>query len=68
MTIVVNGEPRTVADGVDVAAVVRALGQDPARPGSAVARNGEVVPRRAWAQTMLCDGDRLEVVHAVQGG
>jgi thiamine biosynthesis protein ThiS len=30
--------------------------------------NGEVVPRRLWAETVLNDGDQVEVVTAVQGG
>ena len=68
MIVVVNGASHAVAEGADVAAVVRALGQDPERPGTAVARNGEVVPRRAWTETPLREGDRLEVVRAVQGG
>jgi sulfur carrier protein len=34
----------------------------------AVERNGEIVPRSAHAQTMLSDGDELEIVVAVGGG
>lgn len=34
----------------------------------AVERNGEIVPRSAHAQTVLADGDRLEIVVAVGGG
>jgi sulfur carrier protein len=36
--------------------------------GIAVAVNGEVVPRTAWAGTPLRDGDRVEVLSATQGG
>jgi sulfur carrier protein len=36
--------------------------------GVAAAVNGEVVPRSSWAGTVLRDGDRVEVVTAVQGG
>ena len=68
MNILVNGQVQAIADDADVVAVVRALGQDPDRPGTAVARNGEVVPRRSWHATRLQEGDRLEVVRAVQGG
>jgi sulfur carrier protein len=42
----------------------RGTGQD----GVAVAVNDEVVPRRAWSATALADGDRVEVLTAVQGG
>jgi sulfur carrier protein len=34
----------------------------------AVERNGEIVPRSAHANTVVADGDRLEVVVAVGGG
>ena len=34
----------------------------------AVERNGEIVPRSAYAQTMIVPGDRLEIVVAVGGG
>jgi sulfur carrier protein len=33
-----------------------------------VERNGEPVPRRETAATILTDGDRLELVRAVAGG
>lgn len=66
MTVTVNGEPRELAEGSLVAAVVATLGAD--RSGTAVAVNDEVVPRSAWASRALVDGDRLEVLTAVQGG
>ncbi len=68
MTVVVNGRDRALDDGATVAALVRDLGRDPAMPGVAVARNGEVVPRRSWETTGLADGDRVEVLDAVGGG
>jgi sulfur carrier protein len=34
----------------------------------AVAVNGEVLSRDAWAQTELRDGDAIEIVRAVGGG
>ena len=34
----------------------------------AVERNGEIVPKSAHAETMIGDGDRLEIVVAVGGG
>lgn len=36
--------------------------------GIAVAVNGAVVARSAWSQTVLLDGDRIDIVTAVQGG
>ena len=63
----VNGERRSVAVA-DVRGLVALLGLDPAGRGLAVARNGEVVPRSAWATTRLLPDDRIEIVGAVQGG
>ncbi|MGB8339179.1 MAG: sulfur carrier protein ThiS [Burkholderiales bacterium] len=34
----------------------------------AVERNGEIVPRSRFADEVLCDGDKLEIVVAVGGG
>jgi sulfur carrier protein len=34
----------------------------------AIEQNGEIVPRGLYAETMLQDGDRLEIVGAVGGG
>ena len=66
MTILVNGEPRAVEPGTAVHAVVDAL--QAAGKGTAVAVNGEVVPRSSWAERELAEGDRVEVLRAVSGG
>lgn len=36
--------------------------------GIAVAVNGEVVPRGAWPEREVQNGDDIEIVRAVQGG
>jgi sulfur carrier protein len=64
--ITVNGQPREVAAGTTLAAVVASLTR--AGSGVAAAVNDEVVPRRAWPSRRLGDGDRVEVLTAVQGG
>jgi sulfur carrier protein len=61
-----NGEPRELAEGSTVVQAVAAL--TAAASGVAAAVNGDVVPRGAWAATLLRDGDQVEVVTAVQGG
>ncbi len=66
MTVTVNGQRRTVHDGHTVSDIVAELA--PAPSGVAVAVNGEVVPRGAWDFTALREGDRVEVLTAVQGG
>lgn len=66
VTVTVNGLARDLPPGTPVTAVVAELAA-PER-GTAVAVNGEVVPRASWADTALHDGDRIEVLTAVQGG
>lgn len=68
MRIVVNGSPRDVADDATVGALVVALGRDTEGRGVAVAVNDEVVPRDRWDGQRLSEGDRVEIVGAVQGG
>lgn len=66
LSVSVNGESRTVEVGSTVADVVAVLSGG--GRGVAVARNGEVVPRREWADTPLRDDDLIEVLTAAQGG
>ncbi len=61
----INGEERTVRART-VAELVNELGLDGRM--IAVERNLEVVPKSAYAQTRLVDGDRLEIVHMIGGG
>lgn len=62
MDVVINGEARSVAPGTTVSELL----SEPA--GHAVALNGGVVPRADHADTVLRDGDVVEIVTAVQGG
>ncbi|MCZ9354485.1 sulfur carrier protein ThiS [Streptomyces mutabilis] len=66
MNISVNGEPREVAPGTVLDTVVGTLTTAPS--GVAAALNETVVPRARWSATALADGDRVEVLTAVQGG
>jgi sulfur carrier protein len=68
MTVELNGERVELGAEATVATVVERLGGEPARRGVAVAVDGEVVPRSAWKRTTLADGQRVEVVGAIQGG
>ncbi len=68
MTVIVNGAPTALAAEATVASLLVRLGHPPAGAGIAVAVNGEVVPRAAWATTRLREADRVEVLGAVQGG
>jgi len=66
MTVSVNGEPCELPAGTTLDRLVATLTQ--AHSGVAAALNETVVPRGAWPATPLGDGDRVEVLTAVQGG
>lgn len=66
MDIIVNGEPRQVADGMTAAQLVEAMGLAGQRVAMEV--NLEIVPRSTYPEHRLQAGDRVEIVHAVGGG
>lgn len=66
MIVTVNGEPRPLDPGSAVGTAVESVGAG--GTGTAVAVNGEVVPRSEWSQRTLADGDSVEVLSAVPGG
>lgn len=66
MEIILNGEPRDVADGLSAAGLVELLGLAGRRYAMEI--NGELVPRGAQAGRGLTPGDRVEIVQAVGGG
>jgi sulfur carrier protein len=68
IVVVLNGERRELPDGATLAAAVRDAGVIQTGRGVAVALDGEVVPRGEWARTEVCQGQQVDVVHAVQGG
>jgi sulfur carrier protein len=68
MTIWLNGEQAELRPGASVAQAVAAAGAPTDGRGVAAAVDGEVIPRDRWQQTELAEGQRVEVVQAVQGG
>ena len=66
LSIILNGESRTVRAGMTIADLAADIGLDPRKV--AVERNLEIVPRSTLAEVALADGDRLEIVHFVGGG
>jgi sulfur carrier protein len=69
MKLQINGELRDFGDTPSpftLAAILGILGIKADRV--AVELNHDIVPRDRWAETVLHDGDRLEVVHFVGGG
>ncbi len=66
ISITLNGDPRRVAPGASIAALLAELELDAGKV--AVERNLEIVPRSTFGSVALADGDRLEIVHFVGGG
>ncbi|MFE5665067.1 sulfur carrier protein ThiS [Streptomyces niveus] len=66
ISVSVNGTARVLAGPVTLDVLVATL--TPAPSGVAAALNETVVPRGRWSATTLSDGDRVEVLTAVQGG
>jgi len=64
--LTLNGEPRRLPVGATVLDLLAAVGRDPRTV--AIERNGEIVRRAEYGETRLGAGDRLEMVHFVQGG
>ena len=64
--IIVNGEEFEIASGSSVAELVEEHGLDRSRV--AVELNGEIVPRGTFDDTLLHNGDKVEIVHFVGGG
>jgi sulfur carrier protein len=63
----INGQDEILSVST-VAALLEEKSVDVAQRGVAVALNGTVVPRAAWAETPLKAGDVVEIVRARQGG
>jgi thiazole synthase len=66
MTITLNGDPRRIAPGTSIAALLAEL--DLPAEKVAVERNLAIVPRSTFGQVQLAEGDALEIVHFVGGG
>jgi thiamine biosynthesis protein ThiS len=66
LQLTLNGDPYELPAGSTLLDLVAKLGRDPRTV--AIERNGELVPRAQFGAAALAAGDRLEVVHFVQGG
>jgi thiamine biosynthesis protein ThiS len=71
MKLQINGEARTFEDPAPpaqftLAALIESLNMKSDRV--AIELNREIAPRDRWTQTILKDGDHLEIVHFVGGG
>ena len=66
MEVLVNGEPRAVAEGETILGLLRNLGLDPSRV--AVELDRRIVKQPHWGTTVLRAGAQLEIVQFVGGG
>ncbi|WP_267425408.1 sulfur carrier protein ThiS [Methylobacterium sp. GC_Met_2] len=70
MKVFINGEPRE-RDAGTVNALFRQEAEESgieSPQGIAIALNGRVLRRRDWDETPVAEGDRVEIVRAMQGG
>ncbi len=70
MKLFINGEPRE-RDAETVDALFRQEAEEAgieSPQGVAIALNGRVLRRRDWGETPVTEGDRIEIVRAMQGG
>jgi sulfur carrier protein len=66
MNVIVNGKERALPSEISVAELLSLLNVP--EVGVAVAVNFEVVRRQALETTCVREGDRVEIIRAVQGG
>ena len=70
MTLTVNGEQRETASG-NLAELWHAETEHlnlESPKGYAIALNGALIRKDQWQNTTITDGDRVEIVRAMQGG
>ena len=66
MNVMVNGKPMELPEGLTIDGLLARL--NVRREYTAVAVNREVTPKHQYAQSVLCDGDRVEIVRPMGGG
>ncbi|MBS5144938.1 MAG: sulfur carrier protein ThiS [Butyricicoccus pullicaecorum] len=64
--IKVNGKPVEDAEGLTLSDYLTQAGYTP--DFVAVEKDGAIVPRAQYAHTVLCAGDKIEIVQFVGGG
>ena len=66
INISINGVTRQLPESTSVANLIEEMSLTGKR--IALERNGNIVPRSLFAEQLLVDGDKLEIVIAVGGG
>ena len=66
MQLIINGESRELDDGISIAQMLER--SDLTAKRIAVEVNEQIIPKGRHAQTLLHDGDKIEIIHAIGGG
>ncbi len=66
INVIVNGRDVELSEGVVIQGLLDSL--DIRTRGGAVELNMEIVPKGRYAQTVLKEGDRIEIIQMVGGG
>ncbi len=66
MKITINGEEREISEGTTLQKLIEQLGLEDKVMAAAV--NMEVVKQQKWSETILQDGDKIELLDFVGGG
>jgi len=66
LTLHLNGQRTTLENARTIRDLLAQLGLEDKR--IAVERNGEIVPKSSHANTLLAEGDQIEIITAVGGG
>ena len=68
MELFINGKREQLDDARTLVRVLERMQLDINQGGIAVAVNDKVVSKSDWPTKAIHAGDRIEVIHAVQGG
>ncbi len=68
MQLIVNGQEQSVDGASTLLDLLIEMNFKAEQKGIAVAVNAEVIARAMWTDMRLRNGDRVDIIHAVQGG
>ncbi len=66
MQIIINGEKREIRDGTSLAELIKELGLEGKVMAAAI--NMQIIKQDKWDDTLLSDGDKIELLDFVGGG
>lgn len=66
MQVYINGEASEAEDGMTLAALADRLGVDPRKVAMEV--NLTIIPRSRYGETLISEGDKIEIVQFIGGG